>query len=193
MSPPPWKGGYPHREDNIFPVPLLELGKAPRSGPPEARLAWQRTERINDCLASLNWLAGTRSEATEPGDLACEIHEYVGQCVDERPVPLDLITPDDAAKTVLRAPAGYEAEPGPSGPAAFDPHLVSLPPSMTDVPFADELGCTEVSSFLENFVFVQCELRSAAAYERMANDGLAASLHGCHSGHQAKVVCEVRQ
>ena len=41
---------------------------------------------------------------------------------------------------------------------------------MTDAPFADELGCTEVYSLLENFV--QCELRNAAEYQRMVNDDL---------------------
>ena len=170
----PWRRGSPgrppSREDRIFPVPLLRLDPLRAQASKEKRIAWRRTERINDCLSSLNWLANTRCTNKEVGPVSSEIHSYVAQCVDEQSPPADLQSPEDAAKTVLRATAGYDAEPGHGGPATFDTDLLSLPPDMSAAPYADQLGCNEISTLLEGFV--QCELRDAEEYQCMIDQGL---------------------
>ena len=55
------------------------------------------------------------------------------------------ISPEEAARVLLRAKVGYEADFGHVSLAPFRADIVSLPSSIDGAPFADELGGTEVS------------------------------------------------
>ena len=115
-------------------------------------------------------MAGKPWEGEPAGRVHAEVQHYVGQCVDERPVPQELPSPDEASRVLLRAKAGYDPDPGRCVTATFKADLLSLPETIQGAPFADELGCAEVSDLLGGFV--QRQRRDAGEYERMIEEGL---------------------
>ena len=125
--------------DDIFPVPPLNLHaksyrKLSRGCQQRLGRYLHRQDRINDCIAGLNWMAGKPWEGEPAGRVHAEVQSYVAQCVDECFVPTELPSPDEASSVLLRVKAGYYSDPGRCATATFKADILSLPSSIQGAP-----------------------------------------------------------
>jgi len=90
----------------------------------------KRIHDVNACVNGLNWMAGyQRADISRPVVRSHPVHpEVLGlidQAVGERGAPPFDLSPEEAARVLLRAKAGYDL--GETSVAAFVPGRVALP------------------------------------------------------------------
>ena len=167
---------------NLFPIPLVEEEGVEKPG--LSRCCRQRVlrrrsvqSRCNEVVAALNWMAGCSSESQ--GMAVSPVHEEVlariERLVRKRTPDSETPSTEEAARALLRAKFGYDMADAVVAP--FQSGLVSLPGTVTDSPFADELGPDETRRMLEGFT--EQFLRPVAEVDRIKRDGAhAGALHG---------------
>ena len=156
--------------DSIFPITLF-----PVEAPPANRLCRASKQRIlrrrkhlnrcNDTLQALNWLghATCAERGTLVSNLHAEIRQRVVTLVSERKLPDDPISPEEAARTLLRAKSGYEMAD--VNVASFEDGLVSLPESVLDAPNAADLGGDDTQVLIKGLC--QSQLRSEEELKKL--------------------------
>ena len=125
----------------------------------------------------MNWMAGCSSESQ--GMAVSPVHEEVlariERLVRKRTPDSETPSTEEAARALLRAKFGYDMADAVVAP--FQSGLVSLPGSVANSPFADELGPDETRRMLEGFT--EQFLRPVAEVDRIKRDGAhAGALHG---------------
>ena len=139
---------------NLFPIPSVEEESVER--PSLSRCCRQRVlrrrsvqARCNEVVAALNWMAGCRSESQS--NAVSHVHEEVlariERLVRRRTPDSETPSTEEAARALLRAKFGYEMADAVVAP--FQSGHVSLPGSVANSPFADELGPEETRRMLD--------------------------------------------
>ena len=142
------------QSENFFPIPSLEEEGVEKPG--LSRRCRQRAlrrrpvqTRCNEVVAALNWMAGCRSESQ--GNAVVPVHEEVlariERLVRKRTPDSETPSPEEAARALLRAKFGYDMADAVVAP--FQSGLVSLPGTVADSPYADELGPDETRRMLD--------------------------------------------
>ena len=151
--------GSAGRAGDFFPVPkMLDQDTLVESF--GGRRQAQRLMRdANECVRSLNWLAGcsrrpSRSSTTSAGHSKCQflqedVQSRVLQAVVDRGLPVAAPTPKEAFMGLLRGRGIYDVETAYANLATFKPGAVSLPASVQHAPQLQDILPSRAREYLE--------------------------------------------
>ncbi|CAK0882305.1 unnamed protein product [Prorocentrum cordatum] len=147
-------------ERDLFPVPMMAApgGSARgRRSQHRTRARQREVELVNRALRSLNWLAGFKGAAASPSpgattlDKHAALQQHLLREAHRRQAAAPQVTPraEAALRELLRGQSVYETDLAPRNLVSYLPGKVSLPDSVLDCRFIEDIVSPGCRSFLE--------------------------------------------